>query len=156
MSTFLESSISQIPSICCVVSKFTSEECQEAVQISPPCHLHSYRGTKNVLQNMLNALRYSWRIFCCAAKTKLCFQCSSMKYNSGPYIVKSMKRVQTWNLSRTHGHCPCKNLLTWGKIKLWTYVVRIRIFSFFLYNFFMYNKYIKVVTPHLCPCKVCA
>ena len=28
--------------------------------------------------------------------------------------------TQTWNLSRTHGQCPCKFLPPFGKIKLWT------------------------------------
>ena len=25
--------------------------------------------------------------------------------------------MQTWNLSRTHGHCPCKIVPPWGKKK---------------------------------------
>ena len=50
--------------------------------------------------------------------------------------------VQTWSLSRTHGHCQCKISSPWGKMELWTYAVYCNFFS--SYNFLFFLSYFLV------------
>ena len=61
------------------------------------------------------------------------------------YICVASVKCQTWNLSLTHGHCPCKILPAWGKIELWTYAICCKFssqcyFEVFFSLWFWFNK----------------
>ena len=55
----------------------------------------------------------------------------------------SSGQTQTWNLSRTHGHCPCKILPTWGKIGLLTYAICRKFFCLCNFEVFFVVFFIK-------------
>ena len=63
-------------------------------------------------------------------------------------VLEQLKRstsLQTWNLSWTHGHCPCKIWPAWGKIDLWTHAICCKFSSccYFEVFFFVFAGSIK-------------
>ena len=73
---------------------------------------------------------YNRRCFLCIDKWDLLVHLINQQFDVQFQTHGFALYLQTWNLSRTHKHSPCKFLHPLGKIKVWTYAVSYKFTSF--------------------------